>query len=149
MQGGFKWHENHSGYEEQVQETNFNWTNLNNNCHYLLNIMGDWKLDGGQPPTHQTSRQTINERVNACCSQGFWPALQSTLHLVSVHLCHCPLHDPYHPHFFFFLINLFFIGVHFANIQNNTQCLSHQDPHFFDEKSKLQRRCGICLNPHN
>ena len=27
---------------------------------------------------------------------------------------------------FFFIINLFFIGVQFANIQNNTQCSSHQ-----------------------
>ena len=26
------------------------------------------------------------------------------------------------------IINLFFIGVQFANIQNNTQCSSHQVP---------------------
>ena len=30
--------------------------------------------------------------------------------------------------FFIFLINLFFIGVQFANIQNNTQCSSRQVP---------------------
>ena len=29
-------------------------------------------------------------------------------------------------HFFFLIINLFFIGVRFANIQNNTQCSSRQ-----------------------
>ena len=30
--------------------------------------------------------------------------------------------------FFFFIINLFFIDVQFANLQNNTQCSSHQVP---------------------
>ncbi|XP_038296041.1 RNA/RNP complex-1-interacting phosphatase homolog isoform X2 [Canis lupus familiaris] len=30
--------------------------------------------------------------------------------------------------FYFFIINLFFIGVQFANIQNNTQCSSRQVP---------------------
>ena len=30
--------------------------------------------------------------------------------------------------FFYFIINLFFIGVQFANIQNNTQCSSRQVP---------------------
>ena len=30
--------------------------------------------------------------------------------------------------FFFLIINLFFIGVQFANIQNNTQCSSRQVP---------------------
>ena len=34
-------------------------------------------------------------------------------------------YNPFH-YFFFLIINLFFIGVQFANIQNNTQCSSHQ-----------------------
>ena len=36
--------------------------------------------------------------------------------------------DPTHLSLLFLIINLFFIGVQFANIQNNTQCSSRQVP---------------------
>ena len=40
--------------------------------------------------------------------------------------------------FYFFIVNLFFIGVQFTNIQNNTQCSSRQVP----------PQCPSPIHPH-
>ena len=50
---------------------------------------------------------------------------------------------------YFFIINLFFIGVQFTNIQNNTQCSSHQVPPYLWFKCEHRHRVnelGICQN---